>query len=213
MTKGTAKAAEKKTAAKKPAEKPVKTTAVAEKTAAPVTEKTATTPAVEKKAAAKPAAKKPAAKKPAAKKPAAKTAAAKKADTAKKAPAKAAKTTKAAKPAVKKPKVVGIEEMCKKLEKMVDKKKAAAVKANVAVDVKVWGWADETDRHFYIEIKDGTLTISPFEYNAASFEAYISYDNMLQFLNGKLTLANAIASGALNANGNIPAALALGSIF
>ena len=189
--------------AKKAAEKSVKTTAVAEKTAAPVTEKTATTPAVEKKAAAKPAAKKPAAK----------TAAAKKADTAKKAPAKAAKTTKAAKPAVKKPKVVGIDEMCKKLEKMVDKKKAAAVKANVAVDVKVWGWADETDRHFYIEIKDGTLTISPFEYNAASFEAYISYDNMLQFLNGKLTLANAIASGALNANGNIPAALALGNIF
>lgn len=203
MTKGTAKAAEKKTAAKKAAEKSVKTTAVAEKTAAPVTEKTATTPAVEKKAAAKPAAKKPAAK----------TAAAKKADTAKKAPAKAAKTTKAAKPAVKKPKVVGIDEMCKKLEKMVDKKKAAAVKANVAVDVKVWGWADETDRHFYIEIKDGNLTISPFEYNAASFEAYISYDNMLQFLNGKLTLANAIASGALNANGNIPAALALGNIF
>ena len=194
MTKGTAKAAEKKTAAKKPAaEKAVK---------APAAEKTAkvTAPAAEKSVkAAKPAAKNAAAK-PAAKKTAA----------AKKAPAKAAK---AAKPAVKKPKVVGIDEMCKKLEKLVDKKKAAAVKANVAVDVKVWGWADETDRHFYIEIKDGALTISPFEYNAASFEAYISYDNLLQFLNGKLTLANAIASGALNANGNIPAALALGNIF
>lgn len=194
MTKGTAKAAEKKTAAKKTAaEKAVK---------APAAEKTAkvTAPAAEKTVkAAKPAAKKAAAK-PAAKKTAA----------AKKAPAKAAKS---AKPAVKKPKVVGIDEMCKKLEKLVDKKKAAAVKANVAVDVKVWGWADETDRHFYIEIKDGALTISPFEYNAASFEAYISYDNMLQFLNGKLTLANAIASGALNANGNIPAALALGKIF
>ncbi len=194
MTKGTAKAAEKKTAAKKTAaEKAVK---------APAAEKTAkvTAPAAEKTVkAAKPAAKKAAAK-PAAKKTAA----------AKKAPAKAAK---AAKPAVKKPKVVGIDEMCKKLEKLVDKKKAAAVKANVAVDVKVWGWADETDRHFYIEIKDGALTISPFEYNAASFEAYISYDNILQFLNGKLTLANAIASGALNANGNIPAALALGKIF
>lgn len=154
--------------------------------------------------AAAPAAEK--AVKPAAKKAAAKPAV-KKTAAAKKAPAKAAK------PAVKKPKVVGIDEMCKKLEKLVDAKKAAGVKANVAVDVKVWGWEDETDRHFYIEIKDGALSISPFEYNAASFEAYISYDNMLQFLNGKLTLANAIASGALNANGNIPAALALGSIF
>lgn len=185
MTKGTAKSTEKKTTAKKPAaEKVVK--------AAPAAEKTVKAPAVK---AAKPAAKKTAAK-PAAKKTA-----------AKKAPAKAAK------PAVKKPKVVGIEEMCKKLEKLVDAKKAAGVKANVAVDVKVWGWEDEIDRHFYIEIKDGALSISPFEYNAASFEAYISYDNMLQFLNGKLSLANAIASGALNANGNIPAALALGSIF
>ena len=166
---------------------------------------TAKKPAAEKvvKAAA-PAAEK--AVKPAAKKAAAKPAV-KKTAAAKKAPAKVAK------PAVKKPKVVGIDEMCKKLEKLVDAKKAAGVKANVAVDVKVWGWEDETDRHFYIEIKDGTLSISPFEYNAASFEAYISYDNMLQFLNGKLTLANAIASGALNANGNIPAALALGCIF
>ena len=198
MTKGTAKTTEKKTTAKKPAaEKAVKAAPAAEKTAAPVAEKKS--PAVEKKTAAK--------------KPAAKTAAAKKTDTVKKAPAKAAKTTKAAKPAVKKAKVVGIEEMCKKLEKLVDKKKAAAVKTNVAVDVKVWGWEDETDRHFYIEIKDGVLAISPFEYNAASFEAYISYENMIQFLNGKLTLVNAIASGALNANGNIPAALALGSIF
>lgn len=191
MTKGTAKSTVKKTATKKPAE------TVAEKTVK------ATAPAAEKTAkAAKPAVKKTAAKP-----------AAKKADTAKKAPAKTAKATKTAKPAVKKPKVVGIDEMCKKLEKMVDKTKVSSVKTNVAVDVKVWGWADETDRHFYIEIKDGALAISPFEYNAASFEAYISYDNMLQFLNGKLTLANAIASGALNANGNIPAALALGKIF
>lgn len=205
MTKGTAKATEKKTAAKKPAAETTVEKTV--KAAAPAAEKTV-------KAAAKPAAEKTvkAAAKPAAKKAAAKPTA-KKADTEKKAPAKTAKTTKTAKPAVKKAKVVGIDEMCKKLEKMVDKKKAAAVKTNVAVDVKVWGWEDETDRHFYIEIKEGALTISPFEYNAASFEAYISYENMLQFLNGKLTLANAIASGALNANGNIPAALALGSIF
>ena len=103
--------------------------------------------------------------------------------------------------------------MCKKLEKLVNKEKASAVKTNVAVDVKVWGWADEIDRHFYIEIKDGVLSISPYEYNAASFEAYISYENILRFLNGKLTLNDAIATGALNANGNIPAALALGSIF
>lgn len=145
-------------------------------------------------------------------KAAAKPAAAKK-TAAKKAPAKAVKAEKPAVKAARKPKVVGVDEMCKKLEKLVDKQKASAVKTNVAVDVKVWGWADEIDRHFYIEIKDGVLAISPYEYIAASFEAYISYENILRFLNGKLTLKDAIATGALNANGNIPAALALGSIF
>lgn len=194
MIKGTSKATEKKTAAKKTA---------AEK-ATPVVEKPATAPAAEK--AVKPA-------KPVAKKPVAKAAAAKKPNAAKKAPVKTAKASKTAKPAVRKAKVIGIDEICKKLEKMIDKRKSSAVKTNIAVDVKVWGWADEIDRHLYIEIKDGVLSVAPHEYNAASFEAYISYENMLQFLNGKLTLANAIASGALNANGNIPAALALGHVF
>ncbi len=147
-----------------------------------------------------------------AKKSSAKTAAK---STAAKSTAKSAKKTVAAakKPAVKKPKVVSVEEMCGKLEKLIDKSKASAVKTNVAVDVKVWGWDDNQDRHLYIEIKNGVLSVAPHEYNASSFEAYISYENILKFLNGKLTLKDAIAVGALNANGNIPAALIIGSIF
>lgn len=184
MAKESAKPVEKKTAPAKPAA--VKETAKAQ-----------TKPAVKKA---------PAAKKPVAKKPATKTAAAKKA-------APAAKKTAAKKPAAKKAKVVSVEEMCKMLEKMIDKTKAAKVNTNVAVDVKVWGWEDECDRHFYIEIKDGVLSVAPHEYIASSFEAYISYENIMKFLNGKLTLKNALATGALNANGNIPAALTIGSIF
>lgn len=188
MAKESAKPVEKKTAPKKPAA--VKETAA----------KAQTKPAVKKAA---PAARKTAAKKPAA---SAKTAAAKKT-------APVSKKTVAKKPAAKKAKVVSVEEMCKKLDKMIDKTKAAKINANVAVDVKVWGWEDECDRHFYIEIKDGVVSVAPHEYIASSFEAYISYENILKLLNGKLTLKNAVASGALNANGNIPAALTIGSIF
>ena len=184
MAKDSAKPVEKKTAPKKPA-------AVKEPAA-----KAQTKPAVKKAA--------PAAKKTAAKKPAAKTAAAKKASPV-------SKKTAAKKPAAKK--VVSVEEMCKKLDKMIDKAKAAKINANVAVDVKVWGWEDEIDRHFYIEIKDGVVSVAPHEYIASSFEAYISYENILKLLNGKLTLKDAVATGALNANGNIPAALIIGSIF
>lgn len=189
MAKESAKPVEKKTAPAKPAA--VKETAA----------KTQTKPTVKKAA---PAAKKPAAKKPAA--PAKTAAAAKKT-------APAAKKAAAKKPVAKKAKVVSVEEMCKKLDKMIDKTKAAKINTNVAVDVKVWGWEDECDRHFYIEIKDGVVSVAPHEYIASSFEAYISYENILKFLNGKLTLKNALATGALNANGNIPAALTIGSIF
>ncbi len=188
MAKESAKPVEKKTASKK--------TAAVKETAA----KAQTKPAVKKAA---PAARKTAAKKPAA---SAKTAAAKKT-------ASVSKKTVAKKSAAKKPKVVSVEEMCKKLDKMIDKTKAAKINANVAVDVKVWGWEDECDRHFYIEIKDGVLSVAPHEYIASSFEAYISYENILKFLSGKLTLKDAVATGALNANGNIPAALTIGSIF
>lgn len=151
---------------------------------------------------------KPAAKKTAAKKPAAKTTAAKPA-------VKAAKTAKkpAAKKTVKKPVFVTADEMCVKLRTLINSEKAAAVKTNVAVDVEVWGCENESKCHLYIEIKDGVLDVQPYDYNECSFEAYISYENMIKLLDGKLTIKDAVANGALNANGNIPAALVVASIF
>lgn len=166
-------------------------------------------------------------KKTPAKKPAAKTTAAapavsavksaKTTKTAAKTTAKtAAKTTTkstAKKAAPKKPKFVTAEEMCAKLKKLINNEKVAAVKTNVAVDVEVWGCENDSKCHLYIEIKDGVLDVQPYDYNECSFEAYISYENMIKLLDGKFTIKDAVANGALNANGNIPAALAVASIF
>ena len=127
-----------------------------------------------------------------------------KSDSAKTAPAK--RTSR-------KPKIVEIAEICEKVDKLIDKKKAASIDKIVAADVEVWGWEDNACRHFYIEVKDGTVTVSPHEYCDCSFNAYISYENILKFINGKLSLKDAVSSGVLNANGNIPAAILVGSLF
>ncbi len=173
---------------------------VEKKVAAPVEKKAevkAAAPA-EKKAAAKPAAKKPAAKKaaakPAAKKPAAKKAAAKpaaKKPAAKKAPAK---------------KELTVADVAAKLAKKLDAKKAAAIEGKCAVDIKLYG---QFEAHMYIEVKDGKLSVAPYDYVERDIEAAVSVENALAIIDGKLSVADALADGRLYAFGNIGVAAKL----
>lgn len=166
--------------------------------------------AAEKKAEAKPAAK-TAAKKPAAKKPAAKKAPAKKA--APKAAEKKAAAPKAAKPAAKKAKEVTLDDICAKLAKLVNKANAAKLAGTIAVDVEVWGWDDGSNKHLYVEVKDGVVTVAPYEYNECSVKAYIAYADAVALVNGKLTFKDAFTSGKLNAIGIVGDAVKLASLF
>ena len=174
----------------------------------------------EKKTAAKSTAataKKPAAttaKKPAAK--AAKPAAAKK-TTSKttKTAAKSAvkKTASAAKKTVRKAKPITIDTICELVEKKVVKTKAAAIKADVAVDIEVWGFEDGSNHKMYIEIKGGKVSVMPHSYDAKDFRVSLSFANAIDFANGKLSLAKLLESKDFYAEGNIAAALKLASIF
>lgn len=158
------------------------------------------------------------------------TKAAKKADTAVKevkAPAKkkaspktAAKAAKA--PAVakterkkpgRKPKPVTIDDISAKLSKLVNKSKAAGVKGPVAVDVEVWGWDDGANRHLYIEVVDGKVTVAPYSYDDRNAEAYISFADANAVVNGKLSVKDAFAEGKLNASGDVRSALIIASLF
>lgn len=162
---------------------------------------------VEKKAAAEkkaPAEKKTAAKKPAAKKaakPAAKKTAAKK--TTAKAEEKPAKRAYNRKP-------LTAADIAAKLAKKLDDKKAAAIDGKVAVDIKLYG---QFEAHIYIEVKDNKLTVAPYDYIERDIEAAISVENALAIINGKLTIADALADGRLYAFGNIGAAAKLSVLF
>lgn len=138
-----------------------------------------------------------------------------------KAPAKktAAKTTKAAaKPAAKKApakkapakKEITVADIAEKLAKKLDAKKAAAIDGKAAVDIKLYG---AFEAHMYIEVKDGKLNVAPYDYIERDIEAAISVENALAIIDGKLTIADALADGRLYAFGNIGVAAKLAKLF
>ena len=213
MAKKTTKAVETKTEAVKaaPAEK------VAPATNSVVAEKAVTAPAVNAEAPAKETAVKaaPEKKAPAAKRAAkapAKTAAEKKAPAAKKA-AKAPAEKKAPTKRGPKAKAVTIDTICAKLAKKIDAAKAAKLAGTIAVDVEVWGWEDGSNKHLYIEVKDGKADVQPYEYEACNFKAYISFTDAVAVVDGKLSMMDAFTSGKLNAIGIVGDAVKLASIF
>lgn len=185
-----------------PAQKadPAPKAAPAVKAEAPAKE-TAAKAAAEKKPAAKRAAKAPAKAAAEKKAPAAKRAA--KAPAEKKAPAKRGP----------KPKPVTLDDIVAKLRKKISAAKAAKLTGTIAVDVEVWGWEDGSNKHLYIEVKDGKADVQPYEYEAYNFKAFISFADAMAVVDGKLSIMDALLSGKLNVIGVVGDAVKLGSIF
>lgn len=169
-----------------------------------------------KSAAAKTADKKTTASK-AAVKTETKSAAAKKVTPAKKTTAKTApkKTAEKAAPkaAAKKTKSVTIDTICEKLEKKINKTKAAAIKKTIAVDIEVYGFEDGSNQKMYAEIKDGKVNVAPHSYDDKNFRVALSFANAVAFVNGKITLAELLDSDKFYAEGNIADAVKFASIF
>ncbi len=175
-------------------------------------------PAARKTAAAKKATEKPAAKKTAAKTEKAPVKAAKsEAKTAGKAAAKTSKTAAVAKtePTVKrggrKPKALTVEDICTKLTKKASKAKAAKISDIIAVELKIYGWENNNENHkfIYIEVKDGKLTVAPYQYDDCTLKADIPLADITAFAEGKIPLMDA----KIYAAGNFGDALKLASLF
>ena len=138
------------------------------------------------------------------------------AKTAKAAKTPAAKSAEPKKPGRKpgrKPKPLALGDVCEKLYKKIDMTKAGAVSDLVAADVEIWGWEDGTNKHIFVEVVDGKVRVEPFDYLDCTLKVYISYADAKAFLDGKLTLNEALVSGKLNAIGNVAHAVKLAGIF
>lgn len=115
-----------------------------------------------------------------------------------------------AKKTPKKPSIT-IETICGKVEQMLPK--TAPFKEKIAVDIEVWGFEDGSNAKMYIEANDGKVTVSPHTYNEKDFRVALSFVNAKNFIDGKLTLKEMLASSDFYAEGNIVAALKLASLF
>lgn len=141
-------------------------------------------------------AKKPAAKKTSAKAAAKKTAA--KAEPKKRAP--------------RKPKPVTVDDIVAKIYKRIDKTaaKSIAAEGKAAVDIKLYG---PFEAHMYIEVKNGNVSVAPYDYIERDIEAAISVENALAIADGKLSIKDAVKNGALYVFGNVQFALKLAKLF
>lgn len=147
-----------------------------------------------------------------AKKPAAKKAAAKAAEkpAAKKSAAKAEPAPK--KRAVKKPKSITVDDIVAKIYKKIDTAAAKDIvsEGKAAVDIKLYG---SFEAHMYIEIKNGVVSVAPYDYIEKDIEAAISVENALAIADGKLTVEEAVENGALYVFGNVQFALMFAKLF
>ena len=141
------------------------------------------------------------AKKPAARKTSAKTAAKK---TAAKAEPK--------KRTPRKPKSVTVDDIVAKIYKRIDKTaaKSIAAEGKAAVDIKLYG---PFEAHMYIEVKNGNVSVAPYDYIERDIEAAISVENALAIADGKLSIKDAVETGALYVFGNVQFALKLAKLF
>lgn len=111
-----------------------------------------------------------------------------------------------------KPKPVTVDDIVAKISKRIDKAAAKSIAADgkAAVDIKLYG---PFEAHMYIEIKDGSVTVAPYDYIENDLVAAISVENALAIAGGKLTVKEAVENGALYVAGNVQFALRFAKLF
>lgn len=142
----------------------------------------------------------------AARKPAAKA-------TAKNAVKPAAKADSAPKKrAGRKPKPITVNDVVAKIYKRIDKAagKQVAAEGRAAVDIKLYG---SFEAHMYIKVKDGKVSVEPYDYIERDLEAAVPVDVALAIADGKTTIKEAVENGSLYVFGNVQFALKFAKLF
>ena len=98
------------------------------------------------------------------------------------------------------------EELVKLAKKTYEKADASAVKDHVAIQFNVTG---EAEGAFYLEVKDGKVSVEPYEYYDRDVVVTAEDTVLEQIANGKLGLEAAYLTGKVKAEGNLKKALLL----
>ena len=98
------------------------------------------------------------------------------------------------------------EELVKLAKKTYEKADASAVKDHVAIQFNVTG---EAEGAFYLEVKDGKVSVEPYEYYDRDVVVTAEDTVLEQIATGKLGLEAAYLTGKVKAEGNLKKALLL----
>jgi putative sterol carrier protein len=71
----------------------------------------------------------------------------------------------------------------------------------------------DLNQPFYIEIKDGKLSVEPYEYNDRQANLMISSDDFIEMINKKLNPVMAFTTGKLKIDGDIGKAAEMAGLF
>ncbi len=83
-------------------------------------------------------------------------------------------------------------------------------KEHLAYQFQITG---ESSGKFYIEIRDGRLSVEPYEYNDRDALFICDAQTLMDVVSGKMGMTKALSSGRLRAEGNIGQALKLQQIW
>ncbi|MEG0614985.1 MAG: SCP2 sterol-binding domain-containing protein [Oscillospiraceae bacterium] len=126
----------------------------------------------------------------------------------KKAPAKSEKAAKAPAKVVKKD--TTFSEAFTKVAAKYRKADVSKIDETIAAEIDVFGSKDGT---FYIEIKDGNISIEPYDYVDKDINARISFEDFVRISEGKLDVVAGVINGSISVDGNFNKALLLKKIF
>ena len=142
----------------------------------------------------------------------------KKPEPAPKAPSRAARSRHDGAPAApkkragRKPKPITVNDVVAKVYKRINKAagKQVAAEGRAAVDIKLYG---SFEAHMYIEVKDGKVSVEPYDYIERDLEAAVPVDVALAIADGKTTIKEAVENGSLYVFGNVQFALKFAKLF
>lgn len=105
-----------------------------------------------------------------------------------------------------------IDDVVAKVRKRIDKTAAKKLVSDgkAAVDIKLYG---AFEAHMYIEIKDGAVTVAPYDYIEKDLEAAVPVDVALAIADGKISVKEAVENGSLYVFGNVQFALMFEKLF
>lgn len=101
------------------------------------------------------------------------------------------------------------DELLAKVRKIAENVNASGVDF-LAVQVNITG---ANGGVFYVEVKNGVISVEPYEYNDRNCEITISMDNFNKLIEGKLDPVTAFTFGKLKVTGDIGKALEFAKII